>query len=80
MTDLPPRKFVLNQFVWVRIGKETHSARVWGYEDGRNLHEKWNGWVYHVKVMGVDEEIIDDTRVREDQLQSIENGLIEQRG
>ena len=73
MKSLPPRKFELGQMVWVPIGKEIHSAKIWGYEDGRNLWgESFNGWVYYAKVVGIDGEIIADLRVREDQLEPIE--------
>ena len=56
VSDLPPRKFELGECVWAEVKGSTYHARVYGYEDGRNL---WNaghlGWVYHLILDTVDQ-------------------------
>jgi hypothetical protein len=80
MTDLSPRKFELNEHIWVTIDKSTYSGRVFGYEDGRNLIKarfhfsspgSCNCWAYHVEMYGTDGEVIRKVIVREDQLEKI---------
>ena len=57
MIDLPMRKFELNASVFATVGKYQHHGRVFGCEDGRNLHMFGgpdDGWAYHIQITGND--------------------------
>ena len=74
-TDLPQRKFEMDQAVWAEIGDELVHCKVIGWRDGTALTRKqggpFNNWDYWLRRMGTDGVLTDRIWVRESLLSSM---------
>ncbi len=75
---LPPRRFEPGEYAWARVDGKVYFCRIGGYEDARQLvsqhaHNRigrawqglYDGWAYHIRLEGVEEEFQARRVVRE---------------